>query len=761
VERKLVYNFYIYLTSFSTSYNFFFHYKRNPPFFSSDLISMGSQTPGIDAFFESYFQTHEDDRQHLGYPSQITITCNLSHKPWHCCQQCFWQLCQICGKDEALCLICGAEPGKCTSSCKFTKTGRHRLTGWKGKCNGCKDDKTELGKLPDEILKIIDQSTGGSAQGGASAPAHTVILIGSPSPPPSVKGASSKKSRSPSPAKAVKVSRQSASPVRQMVSRSPSPSAGGASKRSPSPPQRQVSPSPVASPKTKKSRSPSPKKTGVLKLFRFWSPSMGRGRASRSPTPAGGASQRRRSPSPSSSSGSLSPASKEALVKLRVSLADAISQKSGAAASTSSIVRDPPTPTAPEMPKPYPEHWEFESGDDTFDWKEVFIFRKDEPIEDRYLSEVQKVFAEALKSAEAVRTRDRYPNGYSALDPNWTVQAISRCQNRKTYSAFKLAEQLLTEQYRGQDVKISTTGYHGTTQLTSAKSISRDGVCARLTQKDAYGWGMYLSLDNLSPAQQHAFLHGNSEGFILMCRVIVGKAERTYRGSHHNSAGFDSGTCATNLICVVFKETHVYPEYIMHIKIDNTSSDAFMAQANEILALKPKEPTPPADDDDDDDDESKGSSATVAPKKRGGRRRRGLRFTDRSKRAKLAKQTAASGAGGAQASSPGAGGAQASTPGAGGSQASASAAYSATSPSYVPVTPSYSPTSPSYVPVTPSYLPVGTPPAGGSAAVIPPSAAAVSPTPGGASSSQLPSAGSSSGSSSDSDNVKKDPTYKP
>jgi hypothetical protein len=227
----------------------------------------------------------------------------------------------------------------------------------------------------------------------------------------------------------------------------------------------------------------------------------------------------------------------------------------------------------PEAPKDttFPSHWETPPSGDMREVKLFKLMDDTGEVLPKYAQEVLEV-AEIMEKAriECQLISDPIPSpfGYAQDPPPFVIKQITRIQNFRQTRMHRIAVEEATHRNGKEAAQMEGIGFHGTSQ-SSAENIGMNGPHTTKVKNGAYGWGVYLALDNIAIPVVYAIRNrGAADGLTMVFgNTLVGKNSHTFAGQDHANTGDDTGGSGNKFIHVVFDDYHWNPEYIIKMEL--------------------------------------------------------------------------------------------------------------------------------------------------------------------------------------------------
>jgi hypothetical protein len=204
--------------------------------------------------------------------------------------------------------------------------------------------------------------------------------------------------------------------------------------------------------------------------------------------------------------------------------------------------------------------------------REVALFKliNNGVVDPKYAPEVLKV-AEILEEGRInsgeISDPLPAPFDYAKEPPFFVIKGLTRVQNFRQTRMHKIAVEEATYRNGKNADQMVGWGYHGTSEQ-SAELIAKYGPHTTKTRNGAYGWGVYLGLDNYAIPIVYANRNRGPSAFLslVMGPTVVGGNSATVSGQDHPNTGDDTGGCGSKWIHVVFDDYDFSPEYIIYVE---------------------------------------------------------------------------------------------------------------------------------------------------------------------------------------------------
>lgn len=161
---------------------------------------------------------------------------------------------------------------------------------------------------------------------------------------------------------------------------------------------------------------------------------------------------------------------------------------------------------------------------------------------------------------------------------NLTLDRVYRLQNPILYNKYMAERETLFKKYPNtpseEITTMEKTVFHGTSE-DSVKKINSEGFHKRFSGMHGalYGKGVYFARDLYLSCLHYSPPNSRQIKFVYIVKALVGKytaGNETMQSLPINSNGLRFDSAVDNPqnpeIFVIFEESHVYPEYILHIK---------------------------------------------------------------------------------------------------------------------------------------------------------------------------------------------------
>ena len=242
------------------------------------------------------------------------------------------------------------------------------------------------------------------------------------------------------------------------------------------------------------------------------------------------------------------------------------------------VKQDPITISSDEDAEPqteFPAHWELP---DSGNMRDVAMFElmDDGIVHPKHAKEVLKVaeiWEEGRINCAETPGPMPAPFDYAKELPFVVIEQIIRIQNYRQTRMHTVAVEDATHRNGKKAVQMVGWGYHGTSEKF-AELIAKHGPHTTKTRNGAYGWGVYLGLDNPAVPFVYAKRNRGSSKFLslVLGKTLVGKNSATVSGQDHANPGDDTGGCGDKWIHVVFNDSDLNPMYIIHVS-EKTKDD--------------------------------------------------------------------------------------------------------------------------------------------------------------------------------------------
>ncbi|KAE9459278.1 hypothetical protein C3L33_08818, partial [Rhododendron williamsianum] len=150
----------------------------------------------------------------------------------------------------------------------------------------------------------------------------------------------------------------------------------------------------------------------------------------------------------------------------------------------------------------------------------------------------------------------------------------------------------ITDKYRG-DANVQYAWLPSTKAAVASIIMYGLGRCGTSAHQSTHGFGVHLSPANCSiTSARYCDVDENGMRYMLFCRVVMGNMELVPAGSkqsHPSNENFDSGVDDLQnprnyIIWDMYKNTHIYPEYVVSFKVSSDGEGDFTL--HNVLGLK-------------------------------------------------------------------------------------------------------------------------------------------------------------------------------
>ncbi|KAF7137833.1 hypothetical protein RHSIM_Rhsim07G0131700 [Rhododendron simsii] len=161
---------------------------------------------------------------------------------------------------------------------------------------------------------------------------------------------------------------------------------------------------------------------------------------------------------------------------------------------------------------------------------------------------------------------------------------LYHCSSTFLQARFELFQKQveITDKYRG-DANVQYAWLPSTKAAVASIIMYGLGHCETSASQSTHGFGVHLSPANCSiTSARYCDVDENGVRYMLFCRVVMGNMELVPAGSkqsHPSNENFDSGVDDLQnprnyIIWDMYKNTHIYPEYVVSFKV--SSDEGFL-----------------------------------------------------------------------------------------------------------------------------------------------------------------------------------------